>query len=347
MSKVVLYSGLKARLLAVTGVNYVGLWNNQPKHEKEEHPLILPAVYIEFLPSNYQDFLQGVQKYDMVVRLHICFTTLKDVDTDIWTLQRDIAIAMRYAQYSYFNKLSLVSKEQNFDHDNVQDYTQDYKTSGKDYVSDKRPAIDVNITIEENVELVDSLTDSDIDDNEEPDTSELILYNGIKTDLETLGVYVELWNNQIEKQQHPHKFPAVYVQFLPSENQDFLDAAQRLDFTIRLHICFEAYTDETDDTYTDSDILTLVESVFTKMHYKQYGIYTKLKRINEEQDFDHDQVQVYIQDYRTSGKEFQPNGLIPVTLTFEENIELTFQIGVLETEYGPDILQENGDNILL
>lgn len=149
--------------------------------------------------------------------------------------------------------------------------------------------------------------------------SKLTLYNGIKTDLEAItGVkHVALWNNQIEheRQEIPFLYPAIFIEFMPSNYRDKGRAAtsQEYDMNVRLRICFEEYKQ------TDVEILTLVDSVWQKMHKKQYGTFGQLLRRNEEQDYDHPNIQQYIQDYATLGNENLIDTDITHTVTLNIN----------------------------
>lgn len=134
MSQLTLYTGLKADLTAISGVKYVALWNNQLERESEEQPFLYPAIFIEFLPSNFRDKgnKASSQEYDLTVRLHICFESYKDEDTDILTLKQNVWQTVHRKQYGVFGNLLRRNEEQNFDHPNIQDYIQDYATLGND-----------------------------------------------------------------------------------------------------------------------------------------------------------------------------------------------------------------------
>lgn len=134
MSQLTLYTGLKADLTAISGVKYVALWNNQLERENVEQPFLYPAIFIEFLPSNFRDKgnKASSQEYDLTVRLHICFESYKDEDTDILTLKQNVWQTVHRKQYGVFGNLMRRNEEQNFDHPNIQDYIQDYATLGND-----------------------------------------------------------------------------------------------------------------------------------------------------------------------------------------------------------------------
>jgi len=148
MSKLVLFDGLSADLIAIPAVKKVALWNNQPTNEDKENPYLYPAVFIEFLPAEYRDLTEGVQEYDMITRLHICFESYKDQDTAVLTLVDTVYKTVHRKRYENFTRLLRRGEEQNFDHDNVQDYIQDYITLGKDFGADQRATTEHTVTDE-------------------------------------------------------------------------------------------------------------------------------------------------------------------------------------------------------
>jgi hypothetical protein len=144
--------------------------------------------------------------------------------------------------------------------------------------------------------------------------SKLTLYNSLKTDLVAInGIkHVALWNNQLEREneENPFLYPAIFIEFLPSTFRDKgkFAVSQEYDMIVRLHVCFESYLDE------DTTILTLLDSVWQTVHNKQYSTFGKLLRRNEEQNFDHPNVQIYIQDYATLGNDNQNLNTTTATL---------------------------------
>jgi hypothetical protein len=144
--------------------------------------------------------------------------------------------------------------------------------------------------------------------------SKLTLYNSLKADLVAInGIkHVALWNNQLEREneENPFLYPAIFIEFLPSTFRDKgkYAVSQEYDMTVRLHVCFESYLDE------DTTILTLLDNVWQTVHAKQYDIFGKLLRRNEEQNYDHPNVQVYIQDYATLGNDNKTTDTTTATL---------------------------------
>ncbi len=149
MSKKELYTDIKTTLeeLKTTSVlKHVALWNNQPERENVENAFLYPAVFIEFVPSDYSDLSNGVQQVFLTVRLHVCFESYKDEDIDVLDLADKVFQKMHTKQFGYYGKLLRRNEEQNFDHSNVQDYMIDFATMGNDYGSDNRPSLEHTAT---------------------------------------------------------------------------------------------------------------------------------------------------------------------------------------------------------
>ena len=146
MTKSDLFSNLKPVLKAISGIKNVALWNNQPANEPKENAFLYPAVFLEFMPTEYRPLLNGVQEYDQILRLHICFESYKDEDITILDLTQEVFKAVHFWQNGYDTKLIRVAEEPNYDHDNVQDFMQDYAYLGKDFAADKRPTTNATVT---------------------------------------------------------------------------------------------------------------------------------------------------------------------------------------------------------
>ena len=134
--KLILYNGLKTILEGVT-VNRadtglpmtfrkVEMWANQLDKMHEDNAFLCPAAFPEFLTSNYMELSNGLQSYDLTVRLHLIFESYKDVDVEIWTLADATYRAVQGKQFGYFAKMKRREETQNFDHDMVQDYMIDF-----------------------------------------------------------------------------------------------------------------------------------------------------------------------------------------------------------------------------
>lgn len=139
-----LYNAIKAQLETLTELKYVALFNNQFELESENISFGYPCVLIEFSNISYSDFLNGVQKYQMNVNLHIGFESYKTEDTSILTLKQNVQAKMFQFQNGYETKMLRRAEVQNFNHNNIQEYVITYSVSGKDY-ADSLPATEADV----------------------------------------------------------------------------------------------------------------------------------------------------------------------------------------------------------
>lgn len=147
MSKVTLYEGIKAHLEEIADIKTVALWRNQLERENIEIPFLYPAVFIEFLTSDYMESSsKAFQTLNMTVRLHICFESYETEDLTILDLTQQVYSKLQLKQYGYWGVMKRRNEEQNFDHDNVQDFIQDYDCGQcKDFGADARPSVNATI----------------------------------------------------------------------------------------------------------------------------------------------------------------------------------------------------------
>jgi hypothetical protein len=145
------YTAIKARLITYKtslGLKTIGLWNNQFEREKENVAIDYPCVFVEFANIAYEDLLNGSQRYDMDVNIHIGFKSFKTEDTAILTLKQSInAILHTYSSSTsqYETRILRRGESQNFDHDDIQDYIITYHVTGKDFGVDNLPQTDAEI----------------------------------------------------------------------------------------------------------------------------------------------------------------------------------------------------------
>ena len=144
-----LYTEIRTKLEAITGIKYVRLWNNQFERENVNEAFQYPCCLIEFEPTECRDLLNGVQQYDFVVCIHLGFESYKTEDIDILDLKQQVYIVLnRFASTTnMFSYLSRESETQNFDHDNIQDYQIRFKVTGKDFDGDTRPNTPVTVAV--------------------------------------------------------------------------------------------------------------------------------------------------------------------------------------------------------
>lgn len=155
MSLSTLYTNLRAELETIPALKYVRLFRNQFQHEQKEIAFLYPCCLIEIKNIQFRDLLKGVQQYDLIITLHLGFESYKDEDLDVLTLKQDVYKKVQRFQTAYFALLSRQEERPNWDHDNIQVYEIDYRTTGKDFDKDTRPATPATVaTLEVTGDLV-------------------------------------------------------------------------------------------------------------------------------------------------------------------------------------------------
>lgn len=128
------------------------------------------------------------------------------------------------------------------------------------------------------------------------------LYKDIRYQLEEVCdiKYVRLFNNQFEREnvENPFLYPCAFIEFKPSQYRDLLLGVQQFDMVVTIHVGFESYKDE------DTEVLELKQKVYFALQRLQSGYFSLLTRVEERQNFDHPNVQVYEIDFRTTGKDY-------------------------------------------
>jgi len=133
------YTAIKAQLTtykAALGLKFIGLWNNQFEREDVNVSIDYPCALVEFVNSDYEDLLNGVQRYEMDVNIHIGFKSFKNEDTAVLTLKQNINAKLHTfssVTSQYETRLLRRGESQNFVHDDIQDYIITYKVTGKDF----------------------------------------------------------------------------------------------------------------------------------------------------------------------------------------------------------------------
>lgn len=130
---------------------------------------------------------------------------------------------------------------------------------------------------------------------------------------------VGLFNNQFQRlsadkvKQNSFGFPAVFIEFGKSNFRDLSQGVQEFDLTITTHLGFESYKNE------DTDILDLKQELYFVMQRLQTGYFSRLSRVAESQDFDHDNTQVFTTEYETYSKDYTKDirNTTQVTVTAE------------------------------
>lgn len=142
-----LYTALKQQIEAeLPEIKTVRLFNNQFERMNEENAFLFPCCFIQFQSNGFRELSQGVQQFDMTVTTHLGFESYKDEDVDVLRLKQDLYKIVNRYRNEYFSRLLRVEERPNYNHDNIQVYETDYKTTGKDFTTDIRPKKEVEAT---------------------------------------------------------------------------------------------------------------------------------------------------------------------------------------------------------
>lgn len=138
--------------LSVTGtplIKFCQVWNSQTTLEIEGHTYDFekPAVFVEFIsPNTIEQLGNGDQIYnDLIVRLHIVHEFYNAIDGNGIEEQDLTIFDLSGACYQYLNKFEptqavamvRVNESQQYNHKNVYEYLQDYKTNLVDAIIDE------------------------------------------------------------------------------------------------------------------------------------------------------------------------------------------------------------------
>ena len=143
-----LYTVIKTRLETITALKKVGLWNNQFDKERENVSFGFPCAFIEFTNIIYEDLMNGVQRYEMDVNIHIGFKSFATEDTSILTTKQTINAKLHTysdANAAYETRMLRRSESQDFSHDDIQDYIITYRVTGKDFGVTTLPTTEADV----------------------------------------------------------------------------------------------------------------------------------------------------------------------------------------------------------
>lgn len=161
---------------------------------------------------------------------------------------------------------------------------------------------------------------------------ETILYTELKSKLELIKEIqtVRLFNNQFERtngegwegrKDNIPVYPCVFIQMIPDEMTDGSKGWQSVNYIIRLHIGVWSEADE------DITFLELKNKIYRTVHkWKPSQNWNSLLRMNEEPNWDHDNVNVYQMDFRTNLADFdalQMGEYHKVNLKLNDNVTIT------------------------
>jgi hypothetical protein len=124
-------------------IEFCQTWNNQLGHIRgattDNYGFPMPAVFIEIINDDPIEQLgAGYQFIPLMIRMHILHEFLNATDTDNGILDNDMTIfALRDGCFQQLNKfippgcmeMVRISETQDFEHDNVYHFIQDYRTN--------------------------------------------------------------------------------------------------------------------------------------------------------------------------------------------------------------------------
>ena len=157
---------------------------------------------------------------------------------------------------------------------------------------------------------------------------ELELYIALKAEIESkLGneiKQVALWNNQFEhsngtdangRDEYPFPYPCVFLEFSQANFSDLSQGVQAFDLMVTTHLGFQSLKTE------DTDVLRLKQDLYKVVQRFRNGYFARLTRVSERQDYNHSNVQEYITEYLTRGKDFDTD--IRPTISVTPSITIT------------------------
>ncbi|MCD6017273.1 MAG: hypothetical protein K0S53_394 [Bacteroidetes bacterium] len=136
---------------------------------------------------------------------------------------------------------------------------------------------------------------------------ELELFVALKNEIATkLGdkiKHIALWNNQfyhsnVELDEQAFDYPCVFLEFSQSNFRNLSQGVQQFDITISTHLGFVSF--KTDDV----EILTIKQELYSVIQRFRNEYFDKLTRVSDRPDYDHDNVQVFVTEYTTTGKDY-------------------------------------------
>jgi hypothetical protein len=170
-----LFIDIKNKILAQVDNNgnqvikFCQVWNNQVEWEMQGkmYDYIKPACFVEFeAPQQLQQLGTGEQIYDeLIVRIHIVHDFFNATDSDslleqdltIFDLKQWVFIALQKFQPNMAATMVRVSESQQYDHNQLYHYIQEYKTNLIDTTMaepvngiTKQPPTDLQLTVDKN-----------------------------------------------------------------------------------------------------------------------------------------------------------------------------------------------------
>ena len=136
-----LYQSLKGQLAEyLPEIKTISLWNNQfnrsngTGHDgRKEQAFNYPAIYIQFENSNFRQLRLGVQEYDVALTIYLGYESFITDDLAILDLKERVYWVCQRFQQGNYARLSRITEEWDYDHDDVNILKMTFRTYGKDY----------------------------------------------------------------------------------------------------------------------------------------------------------------------------------------------------------------------
>ncbi|MBC7383023.1 MAG: hypothetical protein H7296_08520 [Bacteroidia bacterium] len=129
-----LVNEILARLRAVTGIDYVTVWNEQFRYleEGKGYSFTMPCAFVEIQTEELQDVGGRYQGSDINVIIHIGQNVLNvgllDENLTIFNLRDNVVKDFAKFKPATSSMMVKTAENQDFDHNNVYHYKIEYKT---------------------------------------------------------------------------------------------------------------------------------------------------------------------------------------------------------------------------
>ncbi len=134
-----IYLAIKEQILAKTSIKHVRLFNSQFTNMEQESAFPFPCVFVQFLTLPWSTEVDGIQKADANIRLHVGFRSVNDEVLEMFDVIDDqIHRHIEGFEGNCFGKMNRVNEEQDIEHDNVYVWLMDYATNVVDTSGSRR-----------------------------------------------------------------------------------------------------------------------------------------------------------------------------------------------------------------
>lgn len=135
-----LYNALRSQIeYYLPEVKYVRMWNNQFARSngtgtdgRKQSAFGYPCVFIQFHDSVFRQLSLGIQEFDVEISLYLGFKSFETEDEDILDLKERLYWVAQRFQQGNFARLSRVTEEWDYDHDDVSVLRMQFHTRGMD-----------------------------------------------------------------------------------------------------------------------------------------------------------------------------------------------------------------------